>query len=129
MQEDTECTKRPNPRLRRAREERGWTRKQVALEIQHRWPYAAVTEDDIGRWENGKRHPSPYYRYKLCEIFGMKAAELGLLEDEPEPASLIRTRESIEFRLTPEQVTAFRQLLSLGDTMMKHFDPSKRKAL
>src|SRR5207245_321109 len=111
---DTESTRIPNPRLRRAREERGWTQKQVALEIQHRWPDAAVTEDDVRRWENGKRHPSPYYRYKLCDIFGMRAAELGLLEDEPEPASLVRTRESIRLQLTPEQIAAVKLLLSLG---------------
>ena len=39
----------------------------------------------ISRWERGTASPSPYYRQKLCAIFGKNAEELGLLPGEDTP--------------------------------------------
>ena len=64
-----------NQRLRRAREQRGWSQKDVADKID-------TDPKAVGRWERGIISPSPHYRQKLCALFGMSAGELGfLLED------------------------------------------------
>src|ERR1700736_6292180 len=66
---------KPNLRLKEERELRGWSQKYVADEIgadRYYW----------SRWEHGTASPSPYYRQKLCAVFGKNARELGLLSDE-----------------------------------------------
>jgi transcriptional regulator with XRE-family HTH domain/tetratricopeptide (TPR) repeat protein len=67
-------SKTPNNRLRRERELRGWSQSKVASEI-------GTNTDRISRWESGDSAVSPYYREKLCTLFGKNAAELGLIED------------------------------------------------
>jgi transcriptional regulator with XRE-family HTH domain/tetratricopeptide (TPR) repeat protein len=66
---------KPNERLKRARESRGWSQAYVAAAI-------GTDEKSVGRWERGEHNPTPYYRQKLCELFGKSAEELGFLEDE-----------------------------------------------
>ncbi len=66
----------PNERLRHQREIYGWSRNYVAEKIES-------DPRTVARWERGKTFPSPYYRQKLCELFGKKADELGLIKDEP----------------------------------------------
>src|SRR5258707_9691960 len=66
----------PNERLRHQREIFGWSRNYVAEKIES-------DPRTVARWERGKTFPSPYYRQKLCELFGKKADELGLIKDEP----------------------------------------------
>ena len=58
--------------LRAAREERGWTQQELADAIR-------TTPVNVSRWENGKTAPSPYFRQRLCEVYGKRAADLGLL--------------------------------------------------
>ncbi|HEY6540816.1 MAG TPA: FxSxx-COOH system tetratricopeptide repeat protein [Ktedonobacteraceae bacterium] len=58
--------------LRAARDERGWSQKELADEIK-------TTSVNVSRWENGKTTPSPYFRQRLCEVYGKTAADLGLL--------------------------------------------------
>ncbi len=41
--------------------------------------------DSVGKWERGVDTPSPYARQKLCELFGMSTAELGLDQEIEEP--------------------------------------------
>jgi transcriptional regulator with XRE-family HTH domain len=65
----------PNQRLREERELRGWSQKYVADQIGADHYY-------ISRWEHGITVPSPYYRQKLCELFGKNAKELGLLQGQ-----------------------------------------------
>ena len=36
----------------------------------------------LSRWKHGTSFPSPYYRSKLCLLFGKNAKELGLLRGE-----------------------------------------------
>jgi tetratricopeptide (TPR) repeat protein/transcriptional regulator with XRE-family HTH domain len=65
----------PNQRLREERELRGWSQKYVADQIGADHYY-------LSRWEHGITVPSPYYRQKLCELFGKNAKELGLLQGQ-----------------------------------------------
>lgn len=65
----------PNQLLRRARLERGWTQQVVADRI------GAPNDMMVTRWERGKAFPSPYYVERLCQLFELKASDLGLLKD------------------------------------------------
>ncbi len=76
---------RPNLLLKRAREQRNWTQVQVATKIE-------MQPDTVGKWERGVDTPSLYARQKLCELFGMSAAELGLDQGIEEPAAAQRSR-------------------------------------
>jgi tetratricopeptide (TPR) repeat protein/transcriptional regulator with XRE-family HTH domain len=76
---------RPNLLLKRAREQRNWTQVQVATKI-------GMQPDTVGKWERGVDTPSLYARQKLCELFGMSAAELGLGQGREEPADAQRSR-------------------------------------
>ena len=60
-----------NQLLRHAREERNWTLADVAEKI-------GGDPKTIGRWERGNTWPGPHFRWKLCELFGKTAQELGL---------------------------------------------------
>jgi transcriptional regulator with XRE-family HTH domain/tetratricopeptide (TPR) repeat protein len=71
---------KPNTHLKRERERRGWSQAKVADEI-------GTTEKNVSRWERGVSFPYPYYREKLCTLFGKSAGELGFVkDDEPEVA-------------------------------------------
>src|SRR5712691_8193701 len=67
---------RPNPLLRLARQQRGWTQQEVADRI------GAPLALNITRWERGSTFPSPHYVRQLCVLFDKSASELGLLQDE-----------------------------------------------
>jgi transcriptional regulator with XRE-family HTH domain len=69
----------PNALLRQARELRGWSQKFVSEQID------APAICYISRWERGHTIPSPFYREKLCTLFGKDARELGLLPNEEQP--------------------------------------------
>lgn len=62
----------PNPRLREARLDRGWSQQDLA-------DLVGTTPVNISRWENGSNFPSPYFRQRLSEILGKTPAELGLM--------------------------------------------------
>ncbi|HLZ59034.1 MAG TPA: NB-ARC domain-containing protein [Ktedonosporobacter sp.] len=66
---------KPNVRLKYERTIRGWTQARVAQEID-------TSVKNIGRWERGSSSPYPYFREKLCKLFGKNALELGFVEDE-----------------------------------------------
>src|SRR5947209_7760810 len=61
-----------NARLRNARVEHGWSQQELADLI-------GTTPVNISRWENGSHFPIPYFRQRLCEVFGKAPAELGLV--------------------------------------------------
>lgn len=62
-------------RIREERELRGWSQHYVATQI-------GADRYYLSRWEHGKMLPSPYYREKLCALFGKNARELGFLGAE-----------------------------------------------
>ncbi|WP_146747261.1 hypothetical protein [Thermogemmatispora tikiterensis] len=74
-----------NERLRRERELRGWSLDRAADELFKLCPdrrkRGDINGNMIHRWELGIHLPSPYYREKLCQLYGKNAAELGLIED------------------------------------------------
>ena len=63
-------------RLRDARSSYGWSQQTLADQV-------GTTPVNISRWENGSTFPSPYFRQRLCEVFGKTPAELGLLPPPP----------------------------------------------
>ncbi|GHO80008.1 hypothetical protein KSD_77790 [Ktedonobacter sp. SOSP1-85] len=67
----------PNTLLRKARQERGWTQKELADLIDV--PQSFM----ISRWENGTTYPGPIYREKLSAIFGKGYKDLGLYRSTP----------------------------------------------
>jgi len=72
--------RKPNHRLKRQRELRGWSQKEVADRV-------GTNTFTISRWERGDAIPSPYYRTRLCDLFCMNAYELGFIEDEMDDTS------------------------------------------
>jgi tetratricopeptide (TPR) repeat protein/transcriptional regulator with XRE-family HTH domain len=66
-----------NVRLRRERELAGWSQQYVAEQI------GAPSSYYISRWERGAATPRPYYRAKLCALFGKDAEALGLVASPP----------------------------------------------
>lgn len=69
---------KPNQRLKYEREIRGWSQAKVADEI-------GSSEKNVSRWERGVSSPIPYFREKLCLLYGKSAQELGFavsVEDE-----------------------------------------------
>ncbi len=75
---------RPNASLRRQRLERGWSLRRVADEIcalcEREDGAYSISADMIGKWERGIHRPSPFYREKLCRLYGLSAAELGFID-------------------------------------------------
>jgi transcriptional regulator with XRE-family HTH domain len=69
----------PRQRLVAERMRRRWTQLEVADQL-------GTTPGNVSRWERGITSPGPYFRRKLCELFGSSAQELGLTWDESEDA-------------------------------------------
>ncbi len=65
---------KPNLQLKYERERRGWSQARIADEI-------GTTEKNVGRWERGVSYPYPFFREKLCTLFGKSAQELGFVKD------------------------------------------------
>src|SRR6266700_8174099 len=79
----------PNALLRHQRQLRGWSLQHVAdqlcklCEEEDRIP--GVTADMIGKWERGEKKPSPFYREKLCLLYGTTADKLGFIDTQESP--------------------------------------------
>jgi eukaryotic-like serine/threonine-protein kinase len=63
---------KPQPRWVHERKLRGWSQAKLAEMI-------GCDTRSVNRWENGQASPTPYYREKLCTLFGKNVEELGLL--------------------------------------------------
>src|SRR5215471_9304348 len=61
--------------LRIERERRSWSQAEVAEKL-------GVDVKTVGRWEKGSSKPYPYYRQKLCQLFGKGVEEFGLFEGD-----------------------------------------------
>lgn len=79
MSEEREAKKKrkPNRKLRQARNRKGWSQVHLAVEI-------GTTQENISRWENGETIPGPHFRAELCKVFGKRAEELGFFDEEVE---------------------------------------------
>jgi tetratricopeptide (TPR) repeat protein/transcriptional regulator with XRE-family HTH domain len=85
----------PQPRLRltEARTRKNWSQHDVANRI-------GTTHVNISRWERGITKPGPYFRRKLCELFGKSEGELDL-EPLLDEASVISSPASSEALYDP----------------------------
>jgi tetratricopeptide (TPR) repeat protein/transcriptional regulator with XRE-family HTH domain len=73
-------------RLRDERLKCRWSQQEVADQI-------GTTPNTISRWELGLNKPNPYFRAKLCNLFGMTSQGLGLLSGHSQqPREAARTR-------------------------------------
>ncbi len=63
--------------LKMERELRGWSQAKVAEAV-------GTNIRTVIRWEQGQTLPFPFYRERLCALFGKNARELGLLTDSDE---------------------------------------------
>ena len=58
------------PYLRAERQRRGWSQTRVATAL-------GTSAETVGRWERGVAMPSPYFRERLCHLFGCDAVQFG----------------------------------------------------
>ncbi|MGH2495124.1 MAG: ATP-binding protein [Ktedonobacteraceae bacterium] len=77
---------KPHP-LKVERELRGWSQARVAEAV-------GTNVRTVIRWEQGQTIPYPYYRERLCALYGKNARELGLLADTEEAASELEQRQN-----------------------------------
>ena len=87
----------PNQQLKAERELRGWSQKYVADQIGADHYY-------LSRWEHGTSYPSPYYRSKLCLLFGKNARELGLLREGDDEKNETSEEQSVASPAPREQI-------------------------
>jgi transcriptional regulator with XRE-family HTH domain len=71
--------------LRYQRLLRGWSQQDVADHLYARCvaegnPDVGIHAKLVGRWERGENIPRPIYRKHLCQLYGLTAAQLGLLK-------------------------------------------------
>ena len=64
-----------NQLLKNEREQRGWSQARVAEQI-------GTDAGTISRWERGITSPTPYFRERLCLLYGKTTQELGLLDEK-----------------------------------------------
>src|SRR5262249_27684760 len=114
----------PEQRLTAARRRRRWTQLEVADQI-------GTTPGNVSRWERGITSPGPYFRNKLCEVFGSSAQELGLTWDESDDALSTQTSvlaASFQRNVSPRSNPSFtgrEDLLALLQTLIRpHTTPT-----
>lgn len=92
---------KPNELLRQARAARGWTQQQLAEKLE-------ISYDTVRAWERGRRTPSVTQRARLCALFGLSPAELGL-EPLEAPETPVPEDDLAPF---DEQITVRRERLN-----------------
>src|SRR5215831_16269591 len=105
----------------------------VAERLRHHWTQLEVadhlgtTPGNVSRWERGITSPGPYFRSRLCELFGSSAQELGLAWDESDEAFSPYTQASalvasFQRNVSPRSNPSFtgrEDLLSLLHSLMR----------
>lgn len=100
MPDARKSARRPNTRLKREREQRGWSQNELAERV-------GSTQVNVSRWENGDTVPGPYFRQKLAELFGRSIEQLGLIafnaEEQQEEADIPTETASLRdtFAISP----------------------------
>lgn len=77
MSDAKKNVRRLNTRLKREREQRGWTQNELAERV-------GSTQVNVSRWEHGDTVPGPYFRQKLAELFGKSIEQLGFIASNTE---------------------------------------------
>jgi tetratricopeptide (TPR) repeat protein/transcriptional regulator with XRE-family HTH domain len=89
----------PMPRLRltQARTDRHWSQHEVAERI-------GTTHINVSRWERGMTRPGPYFRRRLCQLFGKTEEELDLTSMPESSAEVesVATSHQEPLHLTPQ---------------------------
>jgi predicted ATPase/transcriptional regulator with XRE-family HTH domain len=85
----------PNLQLRKEREQRGWTHKDVADKI------GLPDSHAVSRWERGVISPGPHYRKELIRIFGKSLEELNLLQPLEDEIASPSVEESEQVSASP----------------------------
>ena len=104
-------------RIKRARQERGWSQTELA----RRMP---VTQPSVADWESGRKTPSMKNMVRLAKLFdvGFEWLSTGRGEMRPPPSGLSVSEPAPAYeRMLPEE----RLLLDL----YARLQPSQRKAL
>ena len=83
----------PHP-LKVERQLRGWSQAKVAEAV-------GTNTRTVIRWEQGQTVPYPYYRERLCALFGKNARELGLLGEEYEEVEDVAEQEKFQEQQSP----------------------------
>ena len=128
-------TKKPNDFLRWQRELRGWSLQRVADELEKLG--GGTDSKQVGKWERGVSRPSPFYREKLCILFGNTADRLGFIErsvSESENASLNHTMyvsqaQALNVNGNSSDLVQQQSIVlasQLGDNAMTKFNSSRR---
>ena len=102
-------------RLVAERMRRRWTQLEVADQL-------GTTPGNVSRWERGITSPGPYFRHKLCELFGSSARELGLTWDESDDALSHHTQASFQGNASARSnliFTGHEDLLALLHTVIR----------
>ena len=94
-------------RLVAERLRRHWTQLEVADRL-------GTTPGNVSRWERGITSPGPYFRNKLCELYGRSAQELGLSQDGPSELNLL-DQESVDQAGLAQAVAQFLQTQLLNN--------------
>lgn len=97
----------PNRLLTWRRLQRGWSYEELAAQIRRSMALAkdvdtGLSANTVRRWETGERWPEPRFRKHLVLVFGVTAADLGLL-----------TPEEMEYRPELDAVALLRRLLDV----------------
>src|SRR4051812_6183301 len=94
---------RPKPQqprigLTEARGEQAWSQQEVADRI-------GTTYVNVSRWERGITRPSPYFRKKLCMLFGKTELELELVTESkaPPPPVVVESVPTVQPAPLPTQ--------------------------
>ena len=66
----------PRTRLIETRKSHQWSQQELADML-------GTTQNTVSRWERGEIKPNPYFRTKLCTIFGQSAEALDLTGEPP----------------------------------------------
>ncbi|HEY0752333.1 MAG TPA: tetratricopeptide repeat protein, partial [Ktedonobacteraceae bacterium] len=82
-------------RLTEARNARGLSQQEVADQL-------GSTHVNVSRWERGITRPSPYFRKKLCVLFGRTEAELDLVLESEIPVDKPEINQIDKIKPTPE---------------------------
>lgn len=87
-------------RLVEERKNRGWSQRELADAL-------GTTQHNVSRWEAGQTTPGPYFRAKLCTLFGLPALELlfppGYADTSEKQAGNVVTQLFLDFRRQARQ--------------------------